>query len=188
MLPSWQTLDIALGTVFPLANGKGLNVMATAVDSGFSADQVIKFVTLQRRKSRQCFAVKGRSGFGEQALRWGGRLKGVMKLLLVGVDAVKLDVQKYLAMQTIGPGYIRLPDHLPPEYFEGVASEQLRVKIVKGAPRYEWFRTYRFNEPLDCLVYAKAIAQAVPKQALTPPPPGPSIKELAKKLNAAHNA
>jgi phage terminase large subunit GpA-like protein len=184
----WQTLDVALGTPFPLANGKSLNVLATAVDSGFSADQVIKFVTLQRRKSRQCFPVKGRSGFGEQALRWGGRLKGVMKLLLVGVDAVKLDVQKYLAMQTVGPGFIRLPDHLPPEYFEGVASERLQVKIVKGAPRYEWFRTYRFNEPLDCLVYAKAIAQAVPKQALTPPPPGPSIRESAAKLNAALNA
>jgi phage terminase large subunit GpA-like protein len=183
----WQTLDTALGTVFPLANGKSLNVRATAVDSGFSADQVIKFVTLQRRKGRQCFAVKGRSGFGEQALRWGGRLKGVMKLLLVGVDAVKLDVQKYLAMQTIGPGYIRLPDHLPPEYFEGVASEQLRAKIVKGAPRYEWFRTYRFNEPLDCLVYAKAIVQAVPKQSLTPPTPGPSFRELAAKLHAVHN-
>jgi phage terminase large subunit GpA-like protein len=184
----WQTLDTALGTVFPLANGKSLNVRATAVDSGFSADQVIKFVTLQRRKGRQCFAVKGRSGFGEQALRWGGRLKGVMKLLLVGVDAVKLDVQKYLAMQTIGPGYIRLPDHLPPEYFEGVASEQLRAKIVKGAPRYEWFRTYRFNEPLDCLVYAKAIANWVPKQALTPPPSGPGVKHWAAKLAATHNS
>jgi phage terminase large subunit GpA-like protein len=183
----WQTLDTALGTAFQLANGKSLNVMATAVDSGFSADQVIAFVTSQRRKSRTCFAVKGRSGFGEQALKWGGRLKGVMKLLLVGVDAVKLDVQKCLAMQTVGPGFIRLPDHLPPEYFEGLAAEELRVKIVKGAPRYEYHRTYRFNEPLDCLVYAKAIAQWVPKVALTPPPPGPDIKALAAKLTAALN-
>ena len=183
----WQSLDVALGTIFPLANGKSLGVMATAVDSGFNADKVTAFVTSQRRKSRQCYAVKGRSGFDQPALKWGGRLKGVMKLLLVGVDGVKLTVQKHLAMQTVGPGYIRLPDHLPPEYFEGLAAEELRVKIVKGAPRFEYHRTYRFNEPLDCLTYAKAIAQWVPKQPLTPPTPGPSIKELAAKLNAAHN-
>jgi phage terminase large subunit GpA-like protein len=183
----WQSLDVALGEVFPLTGGKVLGVMATAVDSGFNADQVTAFVNSQRRKSRQCFAVKGRSGFDQPALKWGGRLKGVLKLLLVGVDGVKLAVQKHLAMQTVGPGYVRLPDHLPPEYFDGLAAEELRVKIVKGAPRYEYHRTYRFNEPLDCLVYAKAIAQTVPKQALTPPPPGPSVAELTRKLVAAHN-
>jgi phage terminase large subunit GpA-like protein len=183
----WQALDVALGTIFPLVNGKSLGVMATAVDSGFNADQVTAFVNSQRRKSRACFAVKGRSGFDQPALKWGGRLKGVMKLLLVGVDGVKLTVQKHLALQTIGPGYIRLPDHLPPEYFEGLAAEELRVKIVKGAPRFEYHRTYRFNEPLDCLVYAKAIAETVPKVALTPATPGPSFQELTRKLVAAHN-
>lgn len=184
----WQSLDGALGSIFPLQGGRALNVMATAVDSGFNADRVTEFVSGQRRKSRHCFAVKGRSGFDQPALRWGGRLKGVMKLLLVGVDAVKFAVQKHLAMQTIGPVYIRLPDHLPPDYFEGLAAEELRVKIVKGAPRHEYHRTYRFNEPLDCLVYAKAIAGAIPKQALTPPAPGPSFREMAAKLNAAHNS
>jgi phage terminase large subunit GpA-like protein len=183
----WQSLDVALATVFPLVNGKSLGVMATAVDSGFNADQVTAFVTSQRRKSRQCFAVKGRSGFDQPALKWGGRLKGVLKLLLVGVDGVKLTVQKHLALQTVSAGYVRLPDHLPPEYFEGLAAEELRVKIVKGAPRFEYHRTYRFNEPIDCLVYAKAIAETVPKQVLTPPTPGPSIPELARKLHAAHN-
>jgi phage terminase large subunit GpA-like protein len=182
----WQTLDVALGEAFTLSNGKTLGVATTAVDSGFSADQVMKFVHSQRRKSRACFAVKGKSGFGEPALKWGGRLKGQMKLLLVGVDGVKHAVQKHLALQTIGPGYIRLPDHLPPEFFEGLASEELRTKIVRGAPQYEYHRTYRQNEPLDCLVYAKAIAETVPKVALTPATPGPTFKELARKLASAH--
>jgi phage terminase large subunit GpA-like protein len=183
----WQTLDAALGTAFTLSNGKTLGVATTAVDSGFSADQVMKFVHSQRRKSRACFAVKGKSGFGEPALKWGGRLKGQMKLLLVGVDGVKHAVQKHLALQTIGPGYIRLPDHLGEEYFEGLASEELRTKIVRGAPQYAYHRTYTQNEPLDCLVYAKAIAETVPKVALTPATPGPTIKELARKLASAHN-
>jgi hypothetical protein len=131
------TLDTALGTIFTLANGRKLTVQATAVDSGFNADQVMKFVNGQRRKSRACYAVKGRSGFDRLPLQWGGHLKGLMRLMLVGVDVVKHAVQKHLAMQTIEQGYIRLPDHLPQEYFDGLASEELRVRYVEGrtAPR-----------------------------------------------------
>jgi len=184
----WRDLDLALGTIFPLSGGRSLGLRATAVDSGFSTDQVVKFVTLQRRKGRRCDAVKGRSGFDQPALKWGGRLKGTFKLLLVGVDAVKHTVQKHLAMQFVGPGFIRLPDHLGEEYFEGLASEELRTKFVRGAPKYEYHRTHRQNEPLDCLVYALAIAETVPKVALTPATPGPDVKELARKIHAAHNS
>jgi len=182
----WQALDNALGEVFTLANGRKLMVQATAVDSGFNADRVMAFVNMQRRKSRACYAVKGRSGFERMPLTWGGNLKGQMRLLIVGTDAVKHTVQRHLALQSIEPGYIRLPSHLPQEYYEGLASEELRVRYVKGAPKYEYHRTFRQNEPLDCLVYATAIANMVPKVTLTPPGPS-NIPELARKLNAAHN-
>jgi phage terminase large subunit GpA-like protein len=181
----WLTLDTALGEVFTLASGRKLTVQAAAVDSGFSADRVMAFVNMQRRKSRACYAVKGRAGFERMPLAWGGNLKGQMRLLIIGTDAVKHTVQRHLALQSIEPGYIRLPSHLPQEYFKGLASEELRVRYVKGAPKYEYHRTFRQNEPLDCLVYATAIANMVPKVTLTPP--GPTIKELARKLNAAHN-
>lgn len=184
----WLALDNTLGTEFTLSNGRKLSVQATAVDSGFNADQVMKFVLSQRRKSRSCHAVKGMSGFDRLPLARGGRLKGQMQLLVVGVDTVKHSVQKHLAMQEMGPGFIRLPDHLPPDYFDGLASEELRVRYVKGAPRHEYHRVFRHNEPLDCLVYATAIAKVVSVQAITAPATaGPSIKELAAKLHAAHN-
>jgi phage terminase large subunit GpA-like protein len=186
---AWTALDTALSTVFPLANGRSLSVHATAVDSGFNADQVLKFVHAQRRKSRATYAVKGMSGFDRMPLARGGRLKGQTQLLIVGVDSVKHAVQKHLAMQDIGPGFIRLPAHLPPEYFDGLASEELRVRYVKGAPRHEYHRVVRQNEPLDCLVYASAIARMVNVQTTAAPAtPGPSMKELAAKLQAAHNS
>jgi phage terminase large subunit GpA-like protein len=186
---AWSALDNTLGTVFALADGRKLTVQVTTVDSGFSADQVLKFIHAQRRKSRATYAVKGRSGFDRMPLARGGKLKGQTQLLIVGVDTVKHSVQKRLAMQEIAPGYIRLPDHLPTEYFDGLASEELRVRYVKGAPRHEYHRVVRQNEPLDCLVYASAIAGVVNVQATTAPVmPGPSIKELAAKLNAAHNS
>lgn len=185
----WQQLDIALGAIFPLANGRKLPVQITAIDSGFSADQVMRFVQAQRRKSRAIYAVKGASGFDRMPLARGGRLKGQMQLLVVGVDAVKLATQKHLAMQEIGPGYIRLPDHLGPEYFEGLASEELRVRTVKGVPRYEYHRIVRQNEPLDCLIYASAIARmiTVPPTS-TPAKPELSVKEQAARLHAALNS
>ena len=181
----WTGLDTALGTIFPLMKVGNFQCKQLPSNSGFNVDQVIKFLHSQRRKSRTTYAVKGMGGFDRMPLARGGRLKGQMQLLVVGVDTVKHSVQKHLAMQEIGAGFIRLPDHLGPEYFDGLASEELRVRYVKGAPRHEYHRTYRHNEPLDCLVYATAIAKMVNIQAIAAPAhPGPSIKELAAKLAA----
>jgi phage terminase large subunit GpA-like protein len=165
----WLELDTALGTTFPRADGGALDIQMTAVDSGFNADQVLKFVHAQRRKSRTVYPIKGVGGFDRLPLAKGGRLKGQTQLLAVGVDRVKQEVQKRLAMQEMGPGYIRLPSHLPSEYFDGLASEELRVRYVKGAPRHEYHRTYRQNEPFDCLIYAVAIAKAVDVQKVNKP-------------------
>ena len=189
----WAQLDGALGTTFDTADGRSLPVRIAAVDSGFNADQVLKFVRAQRLKSRATHVVKGMGGFDRMPLARGGRLKGQMPLLIVGVDAVKLSVQKALALQDPGaPGFIRLPDHLDADYFEGLASEELRVRYVKGAPRYEYHRTVKRNEPLDCLVYATAIAKALnnSQAAHTAPastPPNPSFKASVKRLAALSN-
>jgi phage terminase large subunit GpA-like protein len=185
----WQQLDAAMGSTFSTTDGRTLPVLIQGVDSGFNADQVVKFVQSQRRKARAAYAVKGKEGFDRMPLAHGGRLKGQLKLLIVGVDAVKLAVQKALAIDDPSPGFIRLPDHLDEDYFVGLASEQLRARVVKGAPRYEFHRTVRRNEPLDCLVYASAIARhsyvhtAISKPT-APTQPKPSFVESAKRLAA----
>ncbi|MDD1522642.1 MULTISPECIES: terminase gpA endonuclease subunit [Bradyrhizobium] len=148
----WRHLDEAMGSTFKTTDGRTLPVQIQAIDSGFNADQVIKFVLAQRKKARSAYAVKGKEGFDRLPLAQGGRLKGQMRLLIVGSDAGKLAVQKALALQEIGPGYIRLPGHVDADYFEGLASEELRVKVIKGARRYAYHRTVKRNEPLDCLV------------------------------------
>lgn len=184
----WSELDHALGTVFPLADGRSLSLEVIAIDKNFSADQALKFVHAQRRKSRRIVPVIGRADFGRPSLTPSRTSRGHTRHFIVGVDMVKHALQKRLTMEEMGPGYIRLPDHLPPEYFEGLASEELRVKTIKGTPIYYHHRVVRKNEPFDCLVYATAIAGVVNVQATTAPAtPGPSIRELAAKLNAAHN-
>ncbi|MDX3966036.1 MAG: phage terminase large subunit family protein [Bradyrhizobium sp.] len=185
----WDKLDAAMGSTFPTTDGRTLPVLIQAIDSGFSADQVVEFVRSQRRQSRATYAVKGKEGFYRMPLAQGSRLKGQLKLVIVGVDAVKLAVQKALSIDDLSPGFIRLPDHLDEDYFEGLASEQLRVRVVKGAPRYEFHRTVRRNEPLDCLVYASAIAkhpyvQSAISKPSAPMKPKPSFVESAKRLAA----
>ncbi|MGY3589012.1 phage terminase large subunit GpA-like protein [Bradyrhizobium sp. USDA 4341] len=185
----WHQLDAAMESAFRTVDGRVLPVLIQAIDSGFNADQVVKFVRSQRRKSRSAYAVKGKGGFDRMPLVSGGRLKGQMQLLIVGVDAVKLAVQKALAIEEPSPGYIRLPEHLDEEYFAGLASEQLRARVVNGAPRFEYHRTVRRNEPLDCLVYATAIARhpqvrAAIEKPPAPTQPKPSFEESLKRLAA----
>ncbi|MDA9523049.1 hypothetical protein XI06_22905 [Bradyrhizobium sp. CCBAU 11434] len=185
----WQQLDAAMGSTFSTTDGRLVPVLIQGIDSGFNADQVVEFVRMQRRQSRAAYAVKGKEGFDRMPLAQGGRLKGQLRLLIVGVDAVKLAVQKALRLDDLSPGLIRLPDHLDEDYFEGLASEQLRARVVKGAPRYEFHRTVRRNEPLDCLVYAVAIArhrdvQATISKPPTPTQPKPSFVASAKRLAA----
>ena len=179
----WLRLDSELATAFPTTDGRQLTIRVTAIDTGASTSTVWDFVRSQRAKSRTVHGIKGVGGFDRLMLA-----RGAKGLLLVGVDAVKLSVQKRLAMQEVEPGYIRLPDHLPAEYFEGLASEELRVRYVRGAPRHEYHRVVRKNEPLDCLVYASAIAKMVNAKTVTAPSqPQQSIRELARRMNANHN-
>ena len=187
----WSDLDTALGATFALQDGRVLPVAATAIDSGFSSDNVYAFVLSQRRKSRRCFATKGVSGFDRAAIKEGSKVKGNMRVQLVGVDGLKLTVTKRLGIES-GPGLIRLPNHLDSAYFDQLASEELRIKEVRGFARYEWHKTNRLNEALDALVYATALASlpnifTASRPTPSNEPPRKSIAEQAAALNALHN-
>lgn len=183
----WRQLDAALATMFPLVNGKTLSVHVTAVDSGYSADQVLRFVHSQRAKSRLIHPTKGVGGFDRLPIARGGKLRGQTQLLLVGADRMKGEIQKRLSVAPSEPGYIRLPDHLPQEYFAGLASEELVARTVRGALRYEYRRTHRQNEPFDCLIYAAAIAKTVDvKRIINPPAPKQFDAEAFRKQVAAN--
>ena len=184
----WADLDEALGTTFRLRDGRRLPVAATAIDSGFSTDQVVAFVLSQRRKSRRVFAIKGVSGFDRPAIKEGSKIKGNMRVMLIGVDGLKLSVAKRLAMLDLGPGYIRLPSHLDSEYFEQLAAEELRIKLVRGFAQHAFHKTAARNEALDALVYAVAMSN-LPNLTVAPKPtiPKQSVASMAAQLNALSN-
>lgn len=166
----WRDLDEALGTAFPLADGRTIGVYITAIDSGEFVDAVLRLVQAQRRKARRIVPIKGRYGFDRLPIVKGGKLRGQTHNYIVGVDGMKMELQKRLASEPGDEGYIRLPDHLPDEYFKGLASEELRQKAGKGAPQLYYYRAVRQNEPFDCLVYAAAIAKGINVAKIINPP------------------
>ncbi len=189
----WGDLDNVLGSTFPLSDGRVLAVAATGIDSGYYTDRALAFVTAQRAKSRRIAPVRGVKGFGNSELtRWGRRIGRQTQRLLVSVSDFKYGIYRRLARSDDSDiPAIRLPDHLPEEYFKGVAGEELRSKNVRGFTEYSFTRIYVQNEPLDCLVYALAIGRQVGRiasQSSKPAEPTSSFKELAAKLHAAHNS
>lgn len=155
----WKVLDVILGETFKAQDGRLLPISSCAIDSGYNTTHVAQFVAAQRRKQRNVIAVKGVSGWDKPIIRKGALLRGLTQLYLVGVDGVKAMIQRRLAMQEDGPGFIHLSDTLEPAYFEGLTVEKLQTKFVRGYAKMEFHNTARGgNEPLDCLTYALAVA------------------------------
>lgn len=186
----WIAFDADLGQKFRTVDGRELPVEITAVDSSDSTTRVYDFVAAQRTKNRRIFAIKGVSGFDKPITRFGSRARGTgPRIVLVGVDVVKFNLYARLRMSAFGPGYIHLPDHLGLEYFQGVASEKIIVRQVRGFDRREFFKVVRLNEPLDALVYATAAASMVkvPRSTNEATSAKPKLADIAARLHAANN-
>lgn len=187
----WEALDRMLGRTFPLTDRRSLAVEITAVDAGNFQEAVVDFVLSQRAKGRRCYATLGRDGFERTWTKRGSKLRDVLSSVIVGIDPIKLNIHQRFAMKDFGPGALRLPDHLPPEYFEQLAFERLETHYVRGAKRTRWVgkESKRSgggqNEALDCLVYALAISKLVDARKLDPaaPPAEQPGVAMARALN-----
>jgi phage terminase large subunit GpA-like protein len=119
---------------------------------------VMKFAAA--RASRRVFATKGVAGFARPAFKASANLKsrGAQRLYLLGVDGLKS-----LIFERLKRGKsIRFSDSLDASYFEGVASERLITKYMRGRPerRFEVI-VGRRNEALDCLVMNHAAREGI---------------------------
>ena len=135
-----------------------LPVIATAIDSGYKTDVVMRFSA--ERLGRRVWAVKGRAGAGVPP--WPkrppkARRERIAPVHVVGVDAMKATLLSRLRIEDGGPGSCCWPadrDHL---WFGGIVAERPVRRYTRGVARIEWLRdTGVRNEPLDCRVYATA--------------------------------
>lgn len=166
---TWKDLDAVVDRVYMFANGNGLKVMRTFIDSGgHYTEHVYKYCESNYHKQR--IAIKGYAAMPGIPLVYkiGKASNSPIPLVILGVDDGKQQIMNRLAIEQPGPNYCHYPldddwqrgyDEL---YFKGLISEhKVRVKR-KGVVREIWETTSGVrNEPLDLSVYNLACMRSL---------------------------
>lgn len=165
----WNRLDDVISRVYRFANGQGLTISMTFVDSGGHKTQSV-YRHCRDRLQKRVFAIKGQGGDGVPFTKPPSKVKIVVNgksigqtwLYSLGVDAGKADVFGALKVQEPGPKYCHFPKGAERGYdlafFNGLLSERLVVKNERGRTRWVWEKIpgHERNEALDCRNYALA--------------------------------
>lgn len=157
----WNELDEFLKSEFSYADGKKIRISCVCIDSGGHFTQnVYKFT--KPREIRRIFSIKGKGGEGIPFISKVSRNnRENAALFTVGVDAGKETIISSLKLDVPGAGYCHFPyEHekgYTVDYFRGLTSESLVIKMVNGVPKAKWTKKNGVrNEPLDCRNYAMA--------------------------------
>lgn len=179
-----QQLDDMLNKVYRFSDGKGLKIACTCIDSGGHFTSEIYRYT-KKNEYRRVFAIKGQGGPGIPLIYKISRTKKEKALLVhVGVDEGKSKIYTSLKFKNPGHKYCHFPNdenrgytHL---YFEGLLSEKLVTKKVKGNIRSVWEKisSSTRNEALDARNYALAAKEIL----------NPNYEALEKRLRGNDEA
>lgn len=133
---TWKEIDNILDKTYHFADGKGLKVVRTFIDSGghYTSDV---YNYCQKNFHKQRFAIKGRGGSGIPLIYKIAKANNAKApLILLGVDDGKQQIMDRLSIDSPGPLYFHFPqdegikelsnrgyDDL---YFKGIISEHKR--------------------------------------------------------------
>lgn len=157
-----QQLDDVLSRVFRFADGKGLKVACTCIDSGgHYTTEIYKYT--KKNEHRRILAVKGLGGPGIPLIHKYSRNNNEKALVVIlGVDDGKSTIYSSLKIKEPGPKYCHFPkDHsrgYDRFYFQSLLSEKLVPRKKNGVIRYTWEKISAStrNEALDARNYALA--------------------------------
>jgi phage terminase large subunit GpA-like protein len=170
-LKTWNMLSEILQEEFEGEDGVWRKINMTAVDAGFSTQEVYAWVRTQQ--VQRVMAIKGVDNSlmpvnaptkVDVSFR-GKKINNGVRLWKIGVSMLKGEIYTFLKRRVgedgIFPhGYMHFPEYNT-EYFKQLTAEQLITKMVKGYPKREWQKTRDRNEALDCRVFARAAAIAL---------------------------
>ena len=181
----WSKLDEQLDRVYHFANGRGLMVARTFIDSGGHYTKYVYAYCL-KNYHKQRFAIKGASKPGEPLIAKISKVevdKHSIPLVLLGTDSGKQYIMDRLSIEVPGAKYMHFPldkaetknvnGDLVTEilrnrgydriYFRGLISEELVPRKHNGVivMRWENIAKDRRNEPLDLAVYNLACLQSI---------------------------
>lgn len=174
----WEQVDHLRKSVYSRKDGSELRIACTVIDSGgWWTDEVYAY-TKPLNKFR-VYAIKGASTFDRPLLSKPTRnTKNKCWLYVLGVSQGKILVQKRLKKESPSAGYCHFSDDenrgYDAEYYAGLTSEKLTIKIKKGKLIREWLKPkHESNEPFDLRVYATAAIRIL----------NPDWKRIAKRSN-----
>lgn len=157
----WEEIDSLLDREWKMANGMGMRILATFMDSGGHFTESV-YKECARRGQRRMWAIKGEGGDGKPYVRLmkKGNLPDKAVGFIVAVDGGKEAIMYSSGVEEPGARYMHFPlDYhcgYDLEFFRGLISEKQIIRRKKGQNVVEWEKTYERNEPLDCRNYARA--------------------------------
>lgn len=170
----WPELSKLLSEWWPHELGGRLQLRSMAIDTGYNTSTVYQYVSTW--PVSRVFGVDGRDNYqmivgqpkAVQVNTRGKRKGKSVKLWPIGISLVKTELYGWLKQEKptaesgeqLPFGYCHFPEY-GEEYFRGITAEEIVPRLVKGFRRYQWEKVFERNEPLDCRVYARAMADLV---------------------------
>lgn len=166
---TWDKLQMVLSEMFLRQDGAQMKINLMAIDSGYNTSYVYDFCSRPACAGR-VVPVKGKDDLSMmftapkavQYTRQGQKI-GSVKVFHVGVSMIKSELYGFLKLfkkedGSYPNGYCHFPEYNT-EFFKGITAEKLERKTdSKNFNVYQWVKSYKRNEPLDCRVYARAAA------------------------------
>lgn len=166
---TWDKLQMLLSEMFIRQDGAQMQVNIMAVDTGYNTSYAYDFCTRPGCAGR-VIPVKGKDELSmiyspPKAVQYTrqGKAMNTVKVFHVGVSMVKSELYGFLKKVknedgTYPLGFCHFPEY-GTDYFRGITAEKLERKVnKKNYNVFQWVKTYKRNEPLDCRVYARAAA------------------------------
>lgn len=170
---TWALLEPILNEEFTHESGVTMRVAKLAVDSGFNTQRVYNWT--RNQNPNRVMAVKGSDSLLQvlsnprsvdvrtDANGKKIRIRNGARLYFMGSSLIKHEIYAWLRAEKPKEGapdpygFARFPQY-GEEFFEGLASEQLVKKKVRGFDRFYWVKIKDRNEPLDLFVMNRACA------------------------------
>lgn len=171
-LSTWKKLDVVLDKIYLFADGSGLKIARTFIDSGGGSTLDV-YRYCQRNQRNQRFAIKGSNNFSAPLLERIGKAKDhSIPLIFIGVSQGKQYVFQRLLKEQGDEKTDRINRFNFPKddkkgytinYFKQLCAEQLVRKKVKGRTVLAWENVASDgrNEALDLRVYNLACIQSI---------------------------
>lgn len=179
---TWIKLDGILNRVWHFADGKGLRISLTFIDSGGHYTQDV-YERCAARVNQRVFAIKGANRPDtpytappkKVDITRRGKTVGKAWMYMIGVDAGKEHIMSGLKIEKEGARRSHFPSNAGRGYdslfYSGLLSEKMTYK--NGKWRWEKLPGHERNEALDCRNYANAAFKVL----------HPNLDDLKQKLS-----